>query len=111
MDGLTAEQLMSTAAVVLVIFGAIITVDKVLDIFKKWKAPTSDLAQKLATDKARLDSHDKSITDLQESQQVLCGGIMALLDHQLHNGNNDQMQSARDDIMKYLQRKGLGHHD
>ena len=28
---------------------------------------------------------------------------MALLDHELHNGNGEQMQKARDDIMHYLQ--------
>ena len=29
-------------------------------------------------------------------------GIVALLDHQLHNGNTDQMENARNDINKYL---------
>ena len=61
--------------------------------------------KKLATDKERLDHHEKSIKDLQDSQQVLCAGVLALLDHELHNGNGDEMQKARDDIMDYLQNR------
>lgn len=93
---------MNTAYVLLAIFAAIVTVDKVIDIFKKWRMPTTDTARKLANDKDRLDGHDEAIRDLQESTQVLCNGILALLDHELHNGNTDQMQDARDDLMNYL---------
>ena len=102
MNGITPDQLMTTAYVLLAIFAAIVTVDKAIDIFKKWKAPTTDTAKKLATDKARLDEHDRAIRDLQESQQVLCTGILALLDHELHNSNGEQMQEARDSIMHFL---------
>jgi len=105
MNGVTPDQLMTTAYVLLAVFAAIVTVDKVIDIFKKWKAPTTDTAKKLATDKQRLDDHEQSIKDLQESQQVLCAGILALLDHELHNGNTGQMQEARDSIMHYLSGK------
>ena len=99
MSGVTPDQLMTT------VFAAIVTVDKVIDIFKKWRSPSADTAKKLATDKARLDEHERSIDDLREGQQVLCSGILALLDHELHNGNSDQMQDARDGIMNYLSGK------
>jgi hypothetical protein len=103
MDKVTPDQLMNTVVVLLAVFAAIVTVDKVIDIFKKWRTPSTDTAKKLAADKMRLDAHDKAIQNLQESNQVLCSGIMALLDHELHNGNGEQMQKARDDIMHYLQ--------
>lgn len=105
MSGVTPDQLMTTAYVLLAVFAAIVTVDKVIDIFKKWRSPSTDTAKKLATDKARLDEHERSIDDLREGQQVLCSGILALLDHELHNGNSDQMQDARDGIMNYLSKK------
>ena len=105
MSGVTPDQLMTTAYVLLAVFAAIVTVDKVIDIVKKWKSPATDTAKKLAADKQRLDDHDKAIKDLQEGQKVLCSGILALLDHELHNGNNEQMQGARNDIMTYLQGK------
>jgi hypothetical protein len=105
MESITPQQLNDAIVVLLAIFAAIITLDKVVDIWKKWKAPTADTVQKLANDKRRLDAHEKSIEELQRSNQVLCSGIMALLDHELHDGNSDQMQEARDNIMKYLQGK------
>ena len=108
MNGVTPDQLMTTVSVLLAVFAAIVTVDKVIDIFKKWKAPATDTERKLANDKNRLDDHDKAIKDLQESQQVLCTGILALLDHELHNGNGEQMQKARDGIMTYLSGKITG---
>ena len=102
MNGITPDRLMTTVSVLLAVFAAIVTVDKVIDIFKKWRMPTTDTAKKLANDKIRLDEHEEAIKDLQESTQVLCSGILALLDHELHNGNTDQMQGARDDLMHYL---------
>lgn len=106
MENLSPEQLIGAAGVILIIFGAIITIDKVMDIFRKWKAPTENTAKKLEHDNIRLDEHEKALKDMQASQAVLCSGILALLDHELHNGNADQIQRARDDIMQYLQGRG-----
>jgi hypothetical protein len=47
----TPDQLYTTVIVLLAIFAAIITVDKVIDIIKKWRAPTTDTEKKLAKDK------------------------------------------------------------
>ena len=104
-SAISADQLMNAIGVVLVLFGSMVTVDKVIDIFKKWRSPNTDTAKKLASDKLRLDTHDREIHALQDGNQVLCAGVLALLDHELHNGNSDQMQRARDDIMGYLQKR------
>ena len=103
MDKVTPEQLMNAIVVVLAVFAGIITVDKMVDIVKKWRSPTTDVMGKLANDKARLDEHDKMILYLAESNRVLCEGVLALIDHELHNGNGEQMQKARDDILKHIQ--------
>lgn len=105
MNGITPDQLMTTVVVVLAIFAAIITIDKVIDIVKKWRSPGTDIMKKLAADKQRLDEHEQEITELQGSMQVLCEGVLALLDHELHNGNTDQMQKASDDILNHLRGK------
>ena len=102
MEQLTPEAIMTAGVVILAIFGIIITIDKVIDIWKKWRTPTTDVAKKLAADKTRLDKHDEDISKLQGSLPVLCEGVLALLDHELHNGNADQMQKARDNMMDYL---------
>ena len=103
MEHISPDQLWNAMLVVLALFAAIATVDKFVEITKKWRAPTTDTAKKLATDKQRLDDHDKAIEKLQESNQAICSALLALLDHELHNGNADQMQKARDTLMNYLQ--------
>lgn len=110
MESITASQLSTTIYVLLAIFAGMITVDKVIDIIKKWRVPSTDTVSKLANDKKRLDDHQKEldrqqqeIDTLKESARVQSTALMALLDHELHNGNADQMQRARDDIMRYLQ--------
>ena len=101
----TPDQVTTTITVLLAVFAAMAVVDKAIDVIKKWLAPSTDTAKKLASDKNRLDGHDKEIRELHNSQTVMCNGILALLDHELHNGNTNQMELARDDIMKYLQGK------
>ncbi len=102
LENITPEELMRTVIVILSIFAAIVTIDKVIDIFKKWRMPTTDTEKKLANDKKRLDEHEESINDLKESVPIICTALLAILDHGIHNGNPDQMQKARDDLMGYL---------
>lgn len=102
MEHISPDQLMSAVVVVLAIFAAIVTVDKFIDIIRKWRTPTTDTAKKLANDKQRLDEHDEAIENLRESNQVICSALLALLDHELHNGNQDQMEKARNEMMVYL---------
>lgn len=99
---LSPDQLLSAAVVVLALLAAIITIDKFIDIIKKWRAPSSDMGKKLAHDKERLDEHEEAIKDLRESNQVICSALLAILDHGIHNGNTEQMQKARDEMMAYL---------
>ena len=96
------DQLYTAVIVILAVFAAIITVDKVIDIIKKWRAPTTDTEKKLQNDKKRLDDHEEAITDLRESQQVICSALLAILDHGIHNGDTDQMKQARDELTAYL---------
>lgn len=96
MEGITPDRLLDAMIVILAIFAAVITIDKVIDIFKKWKRPTSDLSAKITT-------HDEQIASLKEYSRVQCSALIALLDHELHNGNGEQMQKARDDLSIYLQ--------
>lgn len=67
--------------------------------------------RKLGNDKETLDMHSRAINTIQESNasiregfSVLCTGLMATLNHELHNGNGDEMQEAVKDINKYLAR-------
>lgn len=102
MSGITPDQLMNTVVVVLAVLAAIVAVDKAADVFHKWKRPQKDMSEMLRTDKQRLDEHERDISVLKDGQEALCAGVIALLDHQLHNGNSDQMEKAKEQISKYL---------
>lgn len=97
-------QIYTFIVILFLIFGGVITFDKVMDIVNKWKKPGTTTARKLENDYQRLNEHDDAIKKQQECQQLLCAGVMALLDHELHNGNSDQMQKARDAFDHYLQK-------
>lgn len=79
--------------------------DKVLE---KLEPRFKDIESKLDNDKNRLDNHEASIKNInssietiKEGMQVTADALTAILDHELHNGNADQMQKARDDLQKY----------
>lgn len=79
--------------------------DKVLE---KLEPRFKDIESKLDKDKTRLDNHESSIHSLngsidsiKEGMQVTADALTAILDHELHNGNTDQMQKARDELQKY----------
>lgn len=79
--------------------------DKVLE---KLEPRFKDIETKLNNDKNRLDNHETAINNLngsietiKDGMQVSCDALTAILDHELHNGNADQMQKARDDLQSY----------
>lgn len=69
----------------------------------------AEIDRKLANDKTRIDEHSRAIsmlstrTDgLETGNRVLCRGVLALLNHELHNGNSDEMEKAKQGIDDYL---------
>ena len=103
---ITYDQIQTAVVVVLALLGVVAAVGKAVDVIHGWFKPGSDRQRdvntKLATDKARLDAHEKEIGELRDGQRVICGGVQALLDHELHNGNAQQMQSASDKLTEWL---------
>ena len=47
------------------------------------------------------ENHDH-IADLREGNRVMCCALMALLGHELHNGNSDEMEDAQRELNRYL---------
>lgn len=67
---------------------------------------------KLGNDKARLDGHETRLNALEQDKQdiqagfsVMCTALLAVLNHELHNGNADEMERATDELTKYLTRR------
>ena len=62
----------------------------------------AEQAKMLDNDKRRLDDHDEQLADMKKGIMVLCAGVQGLLEHELHNGNANEMESASKDISTWL---------
>lgn len=100
------EMIETAGLVVFAALGGIVTVDKAARVIGEWFKPSddryADVSKMLANDKVRLDRNDIDIAALKEGQRVLCGGVQALLEHEIHNGNADEMKAAASELRKYL---------
>lgn len=109
MDWLTADNLIATLLVLVGICTVINLVGATVDRLRKWRKPQADMAErltgvdaKLATDKRRLDSQEARLEDQHTGLMVICAGVQALLEHELHNGNTDEMKQASLEISGWL---------
>ncbi len=76
---------------------------------KRQEQPTADVCERvealeryIGNDKRRLDTHEEQIEDIRSGQKVICKGVQALLEHELHNGNSAQMENASEGINGWL---------
>ena len=103
------EEAQVTVKGVLALVGVVATVGGIVNLIRGWVKPVKDretsVDHMLATDKARLDAHEKEIAELRDGQKVLCGGLQALLEHELHNGNANEMQEASKALNDWLLNK------
>lgn len=116
LSGATPDMLWTTLVTVVVICGVLVTVLTLIEKVQKLRTtnskPQDNILDMLKNDKNRLDAHEAAISEirvkqrsLEEGQRAVCAGVMALLEHELHNGNSTQMEQASADINRYLLNK------
>lgn len=66
------------------------------------QATLKDHAEMLATDKRRIDRLERDVADVRDGQKALVKGVQALLEHELHNGNSEQMEKASTGLNEWL---------
>lgn len=59
----------------------------------------------LDNDKRRLDEMERKQNDMERGQMANCRGVQALLEHELHNGNAEEMQEASHEIAEWLRKR------
>lgn len=62
----------------------------------------SECAKMFDRDFKRLNEHALRIEAVEETTRVLCTGMHALLEHELHNGNADEMRQASAALFDHL---------
>lgn len=78
-------------------------------VLSKMEPRFADIDRKFANDKQTLEAHtrqigeiNKRVDSLETGQKAQCRGILALLNHELHNGNSDEMEAAKKGMDNYL---------
>lgn len=78
-------------------------------VLEKLEPRFSEIDKKLANDKATLDGHTRQIEALatrtngnEDGVKALSRGVLALLNHTLHNGNTDELEHAQQALNDYL---------
>ncbi len=126
-EGVTPSALWNAIYVFLAVLGVVIVLDKVNDIVAKHKKRKRDLLQeqqapvenldgrlqkiekrldsideKLSSDKRRLEALERQQDDADAGFRALCKATLAMLNHELHNGNTDEMEAAQKILTDYL---------
>ena len=91
---LTPAQIQTTLFVIGIVISTLLTLDKVIDLIKKWRQPAVDIQEKLAADKTRLENHEKQILDLTKMVNALCKAEVAHLTHELTGAGAEKLQDA-----------------
>lgn len=72
---------------------------------RELREEVSEINEKLANDNRRLNAHERRQDDFQHGLMALCSGVQALLDHELHDGNSNEMEEASKNIDKWLRER------
>lgn len=57
---------------------------------------------KLDRDKRRLEALEGKQDEIQNGFRVLCSASLAMLNHEMHNGNHQEMEDAQKKLQEYL---------
>jgi uncharacterized protein HemX len=78
-------------------------------VLEKLEPRFSEIERKLANDKATIDGHSRQMETLAKRAdgneggiKALSRGVLALLNHELHNGNSDELEHAQQTLNDYL---------
>lgn len=78
-------------------------------VIAKMEPRFADIERKFSNDKQSIETHtrqigeiNKRVDNLETGQKAQCRGILALLNHELHNGNSDEMEEAKKGMDNYL---------
>lgn len=116
MGDFSADSVYNALLVLLAICGAITTIGKALEVVNSWRKPGK--AAKEATEETlqafekrfekgerRMGRIEADLDDFHDGQFHMCMCIKALIGHELHNGNTQEMLDASSNMDKWLAKR------
>lgn len=116
LQALTGANIITFLAVLVALLTLFILFVNAVEAFRKLKKPASarienidaqqeSCQKKFDRDYRKLCQHNERIDALEQGSRVQCKALHALLEHELHNGNSDEMQRASEEIFNHLNSK------
>lgn len=98
----TLSELETFVAVLFVLFGGVITIGKVVDTIKSWKKPGRDVLKRLSDAEAHLDTDNRRLKQLEESDKVIMKSQLAMIEHMKTSNGFNKLEEAANLINNHL---------
>lgn len=108
--------------VILWVCGAIVSVSAaitiIVKVIQKLKAPEKSQNERISTLEKKMEKYDqlfdndnKRLKELEEGNIITQQAILALLSHAINGNDIDGLKDAKNDLEKYLTRRGVYKHE
>ena len=105
-QALTFEQLIVTAAVILLLIGAYNTVMGAIKTAREEKKlknqPVNTLENTVEDHTQKLKRDHERITELEDSNRIIMRALMAVMSHEVNGNSTDKLQKSMEEIQEFL---------
>ena len=99
---ITIQTILTFFGGVTLIMGGISALAKLFDPFKKLKVKVNEHECKRNDDFNRMGKMDEAIERIENSNEIICESLFALLNHEITGNSVDKLIKQRDNLQKYL---------
>ena len=102
MESLTLTQIRDALIVILALMAFLVLLGNTIKTLKGWKQPLNDMEAWRKDVNEKLDKDNRRLNELEESNKVICRGILALLSHEINGNSNDKLIASQKEITDFL---------
>lgn len=92
---ISSTQILALCAFITAIWG-------VYKIVKELKKPNEDLHEEVARHSQLLDTDNKRLNDIEESNRMVLQSLLVIINHEITGNGIEKMKDARDKLQEYL---------
>lgn len=92
---ITSDQILGLCAFITAVFG-------VYKIIKELRKPSDDLKQKVDDHTLMLDSDNRRLKEVEESNRLILQSLLVIVNHEISGNGIEGMKKTRDELQEYL---------
>ena len=92
---ISSTQILALCAFITAIWG-------VYKIVKELKKPNDDLKSEVARHSQLLDTDNKRLNDIEESNRMVLQSLLVIINHEITGNGIEKMKDTRDKLQEYL---------